>query len=390
MKYFLLTAMVGTLVCSTQLGFAQKKRIQIALFTSLYLDETFDSTGQPKKGKEFPKQSITGLEFYEGATMAIDSLNKNGISVGLRVLDIQSKYGSPTSANAKNAIEYADIVIAQVPGIEMQQLAEVALDLKKPIINATYPNDRGIRNNPYVYMANPRISTHIDFLYTQLKSKWPQANGIWMKRKDATDELLESLFQATQSNEPNNKLNFKTYTTELATVSTLLPSLVDTTRMNLIVSGTLDEEFSLAVAKAILAYPRKAIIQFIVLPGMENNKELQKANYYPISLWYTSPFYLPQNNSWVKNVDDIFRSNTYIKASPSVYKGFELTYYFASLFSKHGQIRTDDPTDQLFKSLNDYQFKPTRASGSNEKTVDYFENKKLYFLKRINGIPLSQ
>ena len=99
---------------------------------------------------------------------------------------------------------------------------------------------------------------------------------------------------------------------------------------------------------------------------------------------------MPQNNSWVKNVDDIFRSNTYIKASPSEYKGFELTYYFASLFSKHGQIRTDDPTDQLFKSLNDYQFKPTRANGSNEKTVDYFENKKLYFLKRINGIPLSQ
>lgn len=390
MKYFLLTLMASALLFKTDSVSAQKRKINIALFTSLYLDETFDSAGLPIKGKDFPKQAIPGLEFYEGATMAVDTLNKTGIAVGLRVLDVQTYKDRPSSNNARNAIEFADIVIAQVPGTEMQQLAALAVELKKPIINATYPNDKGVRNNPYVYMANPRIHTHLEFLYSQLKTKWPQGNTIWMKRKDGTDDLLESMFLSVRASDPGTPLNIKTQLVDPSTLQQAFSSQIDTTKMNLIIAGSLDEEFSLTLAKAILAYPKKAIVQFFILPGMENNRELQKPVYYPISLWYTTPFYIPQYNAWAKFVDEYIRSNTFVKASPSVYKGFELVYYFTSLFSKHGHIRVDDPTDQLFKLMNDYQFKPTRATGSQAGTVDYFENKKIYLLKRINGTSLAQ
>jgi hypothetical protein len=88
-------------------------------------------------------------------------------------------------------------------------------------------------------------------------------------------------------------------------------------------------------------------------------------------------------------MDELFKKNIYTKPSLSAYKGFELTYYFASLFSKHARVVVGDSTDNLFTPLNDLDFQPIKTKGP-EGPVDYFENKKLYFLRRLNGVTISQ
>ncbi|WP_315817477.1 hypothetical protein [Paraflavitalea speifideaquila] len=54
------------------------KRHHIALFAPLYLDSAFDATGQYRYAKSFPKFINPGLEFWEGAQLAIDSMKKKG------------------------------------------------------------------------------------------------------------------------------------------------------------------------------------------------------------------------------------------------------------------------------------------------------------------------
>src|SRR5689334_7460139 len=49
-------------------------RKRIAIFTPLYLDSAFDVAGNYRyDAKTFPRQSSAGLEFWEGAELAIDS-----------------------------------------------------------------------------------------------------------------------------------------------------------------------------------------------------------------------------------------------------------------------------------------------------------------------------
>src|SRR5207253_5307397 len=50
-------------------------RYQVAVFSPLFLDSAFDETTTYRYGKTFPKFINPGLEFYEGAELAIDSLN---------------------------------------------------------------------------------------------------------------------------------------------------------------------------------------------------------------------------------------------------------------------------------------------------------------------------
>src|SRR4026207_1668170 len=52
---------------------------KIAIFAPLYLDSAFDQSNEYKYAKNiFPKFINPGLEFYEGAQLALDSLNKEG------------------------------------------------------------------------------------------------------------------------------------------------------------------------------------------------------------------------------------------------------------------------------------------------------------------------
>jgi hypothetical protein len=50
-------------------GYAQTKQHQVAIFVPLYLDSAFDATDTYRYGKTFPRQSISGLEFYIGAAL---------------------------------------------------------------------------------------------------------------------------------------------------------------------------------------------------------------------------------------------------------------------------------------------------------------------------------
>lgn len=52
-------------------------KFKIAIFAPLYLDSAFDDQSEYRYAKNtFPKFINPGLEFYEGAQLALDSLNK--------------------------------------------------------------------------------------------------------------------------------------------------------------------------------------------------------------------------------------------------------------------------------------------------------------------------
>ena len=53
------------------------------------------------------------------------------------------------------------------------------------------------------------------------------------------------------------------------------------------------------------------------------------------------------------------------------------------------RVFVEDPADVLFTPLNDLEFKAIKTKGP-EGPVDYYENKKLYLLRRLNGVSISQ
>ena len=85
-----LTLVFVLIVCGWVTGLTQSvQRHKIAIFTPLYLDSLFDDAGNYKADKTFPKYINAGLEFYEGAQMALDSLEKRAAPLEVFVYDIK-------------------------------------------------------------------------------------------------------------------------------------------------------------------------------------------------------------------------------------------------------------------------------------------------------------
>src|SRR5215471_17594970 len=70
---------------------AQTTKHKIAILAPLYLDSAFDDQSNYRYDKQFPKFFNPGLEFYEGAQLALDTLAKEGVVLEAFVYDTRSK-----------------------------------------------------------------------------------------------------------------------------------------------------------------------------------------------------------------------------------------------------------------------------------------------------------
>ena len=120
------------------------KKNKIAIFAPLYLDSAFDGANEYKYTKNvFPKFINSGLEFYEGVQLALDSLNNEGARLEVFVYDTRSATETLEQQLAKPELADVSLIIAHCSNNEVRILSETALQKKIPVINTTVQNDAG-------------------------------------------------------------------------------------------------------------------------------------------------------------------------------------------------------------------------------------------------------
>jgi hypothetical protein len=120
------------------------------------------------------------------------------------------------------------------------------------------------------------------------------------------------------------------------------------------------------------------------MPNWESFKEIQSKLYTNMAIYYTMAFYLPHENLFVRQMDEIYKTSMGVKSPSMAIKGFEIAYYFCSLLEKYGKIKTGQPGESEYKVLTDFDFKPVKLNQSSEE-VDFIENKNIKFYRRLNN-----
>jgi hypothetical protein len=112
---------------------------KIAIFAPLYLDSAFDGGNEYKYAKNiFPKFINPGLEFYEGAQLALDSLNKEGAELEIFIYDTRSATETLAQQLNKPELSEVELIIAHCSNNEVRLLSETAARRKIPVINTTF------------------------------------------------------------------------------------------------------------------------------------------------------------------------------------------------------------------------------------------------------------
>jgi len=352
------------------------KKHKIAIFTPLYLDSAFDASGNfiyEKTGARFVN---AGLDFYYGAQLALDSLQKRGAPLEVFFCDSRGKQSLQYQL-AKPEMTDIEMVIAQSNASETKLLAETAVRKKIPFISATFPNDAGMEDNPYFVILNTTLKAHTESIYRFLQ-KYHSLDKIVVFRKPGTQEdLLKSYFTDITSSTVSSPLNIKFVDLKADYVPQTLAVHLDSTKRTVVIAGSLDEAFATKLTQTLSFLNNKYPVRVIGMPTWENFS-FNKAH--DLEIIYTNPFNYDRSSALVTALSAEYAKTMSVKPSDLFFRGYETTLRFALLI-----LDTDkDVASNLSRKANtvftQFDIQPVFKDEA-KMSLDYFENKHLYFVK---------
>jgi hypothetical protein len=383
MPYLLLIALL--LLAGTNRG-QERTTYRVGLFVPLFLDSAYTPSGEYRYGKGFPKQSLPGLEFYQGAEFALENFMSNEkANVQLHVFDIRSKSLGLSRLVSMPIMDSIDLMIGHVAGNDYLLLAQVAGQKNIPFVSATYPNDGGVKANPNVIMLNAKLNSHLQSLYNHILVNRGTDNILWLRRNNAADDRPADIFrQLNASPEGGGVMKYKTISLPDEFTELDFSGQLDSTRQNLIIAGSLDEAFARKLASGCLKLNKAYPVTIVGMPTWEGISELKKSEYKPLQVIYTTTFHKPALSAWSGRVGDAYKKKSFSNPSDMTFKGYQATYHFVSLLVRYDTALLNNLNEPSLKAQTDYDFRPVRWSKSGA-LPDYYENKRIYILKRQNG-----
>lgn len=372
-----LISLVVTLIFAATLLHAQEfVRHKIAIFTPLYLDSAFDASGNFKYERSGAKFSYPGLDFYYGAQLALDSLQKRDAPLDVYIYDSRSRQGIARQL-ARPEMNDVEMIIAQTNAPETKYLADAALRKKIPFISATFPNDAGVYNNPYFVILNTTLQAHVQGIY-QFLQKYHSREPIVMFRKAGMQEdLLKNYFTDYSRTTVSTPLNIRYVDLPSNFTARTLAGFLDSTARTVCIAGSLDESFAMKLTQALATLNPTYPVRVMGMPTWENYNFSKTSE---LEIIYTTPFFYNNNSELEKNLSSQYSEALSFKPSDLFFRGYEATLRFALLLLETGMDVSSNLTLKGNTVFTPFAIQPVFKDQS-KMELDYFENKHLYFIK---------
>jgi len=356
------------------------KPIKVAVFAPVYVDSAFTETGYKLGRNLIPKYILPGLEFYNGVMLAIDSLNIEKAPVEMFFYDSKSTTDPVEEVLGKPELTDISLIIASFNSrSEVKPLADFALQHNIPLISSVYPSDGGVTANPFFVMINPTLKAHIEAIYKYLHRVYPLENITLFKRNGAIEDMILSVLNSINKKTPGIPLKLKIielpdeFTPEQVTTN------LDSTRKNILVCGTLNEAFGMNLVKAVSSSKNYRSV-IMGMPTWDGIKDLGK----DAEIIYSTPYNFSRTDKLSVQLTNKYRAKYAGRPSDMVFKGFESMYHFTKLLLKYGNGLINNLSSKEYKLFNDFDIQPVNPDKENFMP-DYLENKKIYFIRKLDG-----
>lgn len=361
-------------------------RHKIAIFAPLYLDSAYiDDTTYRYAKNVFPKFINPGLEFFEGAQLALDSLNIEKTQLEVFVYDTRSAKESLMQQLSKPELDSVDLILAHCSSAEVKIFADAGLRRNIPVVNVNLPNDGGVTGNPFFVMLNSTLRTQCEGLYRHIQKFYPLNRLIVFRKKGQLEDRIKMYFDDFGKNTMSVPLKLNYIDLPDSFTVTHLKPYLDTTEQSLCIAGSLDEAFGKRLIQQLaLAKKQKYQATVMGMPTWDNIKDFNKPEYKGIEIIYSTPFYNAKMDKVSLSITAWFNRVMFMRPSDMVFRGYETTWRYAKMLLQYDKDIASNLSAKQPKLFTDFDIQP--VLNKQTMTLDYFENKKLYFLKWQDGV----
>ena len=178
------------------------KTYRVGIFSPLYLDSVFDGTSY-NYGKNFPRFTQQGLDFVQGAQVALDSMHLINGNVLANIFDSKAETENISWLISNHKLDSMDLLIGATKDQEFIQLAAFAKQKNIPFISAVYPNDGGVTGNPFLVIVNSTLRAHCETIFSYLLQNHGTDRIILCRKKGGQEDKIADYFKMI--NEPDGK-----------------------------------------------------------------------------------------------------------------------------------------------------------------------------------------
>ncbi|AWO00743.1 hypothetical protein DLD77_03030 [Chitinophaga alhagiae] len=361
----------------------KRSSYNIAVFAPLYLDSVF-ATSLDIPGRTMPRYVLPGLEFYEGVQLALDTLQTQGLQLNVQVFDNKSRNTDVAALIRTHRLDNTDLIIGAVGTPEFKPLSDFAKQKEINLVSATFPNDGGVTDNPFLLISNSTLRSHVEAIHDYAQKGFANKNILVVRRASSFEASIANSIKAAY-----DRLNYdkKTRIREViwsdATTDQQLTQYLLADRPNLLIITALDEAGAKTVLRKLAPHRGTYPMHVFGMPTWDVMK-FKEPEFAGITMYYSSPYYNDKTDLFSRYITDHFRRVYRSRPSDMAFKGFELTYYFVKLLTQDGVYFNKDmnkPGNRVFTSFN---FQPVylKDGGTENNMPDYFENKNIYIIQK--------
>lgn len=360
------------------------KKHKIAIFAPLYLDSAFDASNEYRYAKNvLPRFINPGLEFYEGVQLALDSLTQEGAKLEIFVYDTRSATETLEQQLARPELDDVELIIAHCSNNEMRLFSNVALTKHIPFINTAIPNDAGITGNPFFVILNPTLKTQCEGIYKFVQKYYALDPIVVFRRGGAADDMVKTFFDDYSKSTMSVPLKMKYAALNDSFTVDQLKLYLDSTHNTLCIAGSLDINFGKRLAYQLTSINKQYPAVVMGMPTWDVIKDFTKPEFKGTEIIYSTPFYNPRTDKVSTGITEYFNTQMYARPSDMVFRGYEITWMFSKILLQYGKDISSNLGNKQNHVFTEYDIQP--VINRTTMTLDYFENKKLYFLKWLDG-----
>jgi ABC-type branched-subunit amino acid transport system substrate-binding protein len=358
----------------------KKESYNVAVFAPLYLDSVF-ATSADIPGRTMPRYVLPGLEFYEGVQLALDSLEKQGMSLKVFVYDNKARHVDVPTLIRNKQLDAMDLIIGAVATPELKALSDFSKEKQINLISATYPNDGGITDNPFLLIANSTLKSHVEAIQEYAQKGFSNRNVLVIRRNNSFEtKLAEDIKTANEKMDYDKKSRVREVIWNDATSESELSKYFLTDRPNLCIVTALDEPGARSIVRKLASLAATYPLQVFGMPTWDVMK-FKEPEYSGVTLYYSTPYFNDKTDIFSKYINDYFRRTYKSRPSDMAFKGFESTWYFLKLLQQDGLYFNKDLNRTPLKLYTNFNFQPVYLKEGAE-TPSYFENKNIYIIQK--------
>lgn len=336
-------------------------------------------------------KSKLALEFYEGAVIALQELQKEGMNLNVYVYDTEKDPEKVEMLLKQSAMKKLDVLIGPVYNKPLKIASEFAKRNKVLMVSPFSPSTNFVTNNPYFFTMEPSAQTHCAEMYNYIR-EIPEYNNVVLLNQARTSEMkLADVFKRLDNAAPVytdiEKTGFHLEQLVFSSSQTpeqdyeLLRGYLKPNQANVFIVTSYSEQFVNDMLRRLYFFKDEFEIVVFGMPNWVKFENINIDYLMDLNIHFTGNYYANSYLPEVQMFNQKYRSKLNSKPPSRACMGYDMVHFLGDFIQtrKPNDMIVDINAEKNEETFSGYQMFPVYNDTTN--AINCYENKHLFISK---------